>query len=545
MQLRSLEETEKAIECPLCAFAMSLISTKHPSPVQTSAAEGWARKDLYIWAEVDNDEGPSFGLTVGPQPWYTYNFSPPNTLERIPNRHFVVKLGDFDVIPESHNVASRRCHRNRIKTVVDYNRLEDWISTCRDTHEHQPVASISKKILRSLIANANLQMIDVQTLVVHSVCSLELPRYAASSYTWGSGGPIEEHSPGADDVGRLLLQSRSLINLDALPQTLREAILLVRSLGIPYLWVDQLCINQTPGPRKSQIIASMGAIYASAELVLAAAAGTDAEAGLPGSAPHPRREEDTLCRAFTASGSQIEVLKRRGGPERGLQDVHWLSRAWTFQEYAFAQRVLLVLPDEMYFICETSLRREAYSAHEPVSRPLVRELYLGSMPMHALRQIMRNADNYDWKAYAETVSEYSERSLTLERDRLNAFAGIVDQTDHDDIVALRTGIPMRFFGPGIAWDIAEWAVCDLRPTVASIAPSWSWVSARCPARYNFLEHQVMFYPTEEIHRDANQAAYAISYEPSPLSAGSVVGRPYLPFWENYRWHQAGLQALPH
>ena len=56
-----------------------------------------------------------------------------------------------------------------------------------------------------------------------------------------------------------------------LPRTIRDAMLLVRLLGIGYLWVDSLCIVQDDEEHKSKQIANMGKIYQEACFVILAA----------------------------------------------------------------------------------------------------------------------------------------------------------------------------------------------------------------------------------------------------------------------------------
>jgi hypothetical protein len=79
-------------------------------------------------------------------------------------------------------------------------------------------------------------------------------RYAALSYCWGS------NSYGELKRSHL---NKYLQHLDvgALPQTLRNAIAVTKSISVPYLWVDALCILQDSEEDKSHGISMMEWIY--------------------------------------------------------------------------------------------------------------------------------------------------------------------------------------------------------------------------------------------------------------------------------------------
>lgn len=74
-----------------------------------------------------------------------------------------------------------------------------------------------------------------------------------------------------------------------MPLTVNDAIQATREMGIRYLWVDALCIVQDDeGGEKLPHIKQMNRIYETAELVIVAMSGRDANAGLPGVRPWTR-----------------------------------------------------------------------------------------------------------------------------------------------------------------------------------------------------------------------------------------------------------------
>lgn len=156
---------------------------------------------------------------------------------------------------------------------------------------------------------------------------------------------------------------KAQISLDLLPPTLREAVLLASSLGIPYIWIDQLCVDRGSAQKLHETLVNMGTIYECAELVIVAASGASAESGLPGSPFSPRKEETIVAKGTNEFHEDMRLVISRvyGIQTLKLEEQPWSRRGWTFQEYALATRSLVVFPDEMIFICDTSMRRESYS----------------------------------------------------------------------------------------------------------------------------------------------------------------------------------------
>lgn len=90
----------------------------------------------------------------------------------------------------------------------------------------------------------------------------ECEAYVALSYCWGTNGNVLTTQSN--------LQSHiSGLVLESLPKTIRDAIVVTRSLNIRYLWVDALCIIQDLPEDFDREVVQMADIYASASLTIA------------------------------------------------------------------------------------------------------------------------------------------------------------------------------------------------------------------------------------------------------------------------------------
>jgi hypothetical protein len=92
-------------------------------------------------------------------------------------------------------------------------------------------------------------------------------------------------------------------------------------IGIPFLWVDRYCINQTNVQQKLTVIENMDKIYSGASLTIISAAGEDPHHGLPGVRGTPRQSqyqlEGEFCTYVGVPFPKVEVANSK-----------WSSRGW-------------------------------------------------------------------------------------------------------------------------------------------------------------------------------------------------------------------------
>lgn len=104
-----------------------------------------------------------------------------------------------------------------------------------------------------------IDCIDRQVVPAPTSC-----QFVALSYVWGTS-----------------VKPRPLDGAAKLPQTIEDAILVTRALGLQYLWVDSICITQNDGPDFLHQLHQMDLVYAEAELTIIAT-GCDSSSGLFG-----------------------------------------------------------------------------------------------------------------------------------------------------------------------------------------------------------------------------------------------------------------------
>ena len=145
---------------------------------------------------------------------------------------------------------------------------KSWYESCNTSH--------SACAKQPYIGQNEFRLVDLRSSPALYVCE-ELDRadkYAALSYRWGDQPPLKLTT---STIARFSTHGLSLHDL---PAKIKDVCRLCRSLEIPFLWVDCLCIIQDSVSDWNQQAIQMGSIFSQATVVIRAAAGHDCSHGL-------------------------------------------------------------------------------------------------------------------------------------------------------------------------------------------------------------------------------------------------------------------------
>jgi hypothetical protein len=149
-----------------------------------------------------------------------------------------------------------------------YEMINAWLHRCVNQHEHCRRSLDDIRPARLLDLEASLSDQDIRLVLIDDVGKQP---YATLSHRWGDKACVKLEKERLEGF-------RSRILLELLPQTVREAVKVCRSLLVRYLW-DALCIIQDEADDLAREIARMGSIYAGSLLTVAAEDSTDCESG--------------------------------------------------------------------------------------------------------------------------------------------------------------------------------------------------------------------------------------------------------------------------
>jgi hypothetical protein len=321
------------------------------------------------------------------------------------------------------------------------------------------------------------------------------------------------------------------IALHTLSQTIQDAIHATRKLGIRYLWVDALCIVQDDEASKVKEIDQMGKIYSNAALTISAASAAHATDGF-------------LHKPFTSNGCEIPFLLPDGKfgkvlvvpsqetkatafekvvevPNYPINYYHWRqqerlmnsvafrkkvaqtnprsedwpldTRAWAFQEHMPSPRLLIFGPDDVRWRCQVTelepLFPNPIRYHGAADRvPILRSPFVGYDPKHwtsvrGIRGVWATTTRQR-QLWVTVMTDFSNRSITVEQDRLPALAGIASQFEELSGEQYVAGYWVNCLP-----ELLPWVRKPLKPGKNNqpngelkeyLVPSWSWIAARQP-----------------------------------------------------------------
>ena len=343
---------------------------------------------------------------------------------------------------------------------VDINLVKKWMSLCETSH------NCGDKTVGKLPSQATLRVVDVRSL-----CVIKAPpdcKYAALSYVWG-GMNLSELSEGFSTA-----KERNYLPLK-LPRSITDAIGLCKMLEIDYLWVDSLCIIQQDSTDKYQQIEHMHSVYGNSYLTIIAAAGKDANGGLPGIGLVPRRVNSLVIKS--EGKSYIHTNK---DPIQIMKNSHWYSRGWTFQELVLSRRSLIFTENLCFFHCSNVIWTEeivlenSQIKNTPSVQESLRVLNLLRAPSK-----WRNNMSYFNEVYSPLLAEFTQRRLSRDEDAIAAFKGIL-QALQPVVGSFYWGVPERMLARGLLWKLHTNSYCDGPPADNRRRefPSWSWAGWR-------------------------------------------------------------------
>lgn len=270
------------------------------------------------------------------------------------------------------------------------------------------------------------------------------------------------------------LQSRKKgIEWETLPKTFQDAIVLVRHLGLRYLWIDSLCIIQDDKADWEKESATMASIYTNSILTIAATKSAGSDGGCFSHVPNNGRTHKIM--GLDKDGVNFVVYVRPQVSNWEKSPLPLYSRAWCFQERILSPRILHFEHNELKWECNAIIARE--SELVSTSRRTEKTNGLGNeSDPHSMNDVWR-----------KTVREYVGLDITYESDRLPALSGLAK---HIQQTYTRGRYLAGLWEDSLLEDLMWWVREEdthktSRPKQWR-APSWTWASLEGSIQHRIL-----------------------------------------------------------
>ncbi|KAJ3548455.1 hypothetical protein NM208_g1002 [Fusarium decemcellulare] len=330
-------------------------------------------------------------------------------------------------------------------------------------------------------------MKDIPRLILTSDTSRYSGRlkYAALSYSWGDkqDAAAQLKTQRANIFGHL-----GAIPLAAMTKVMQDAVYICHLLSISYIWIDALCIIQDAsketgfhGSDWDKESENMGLIFQNAHVTLCAASSRSChESFLERRLPSVKlsfRSDYNPAASGTYSMTHLRARVENYDP-LSLEDSHWWSRGWVFQEREMSTRLLIFGEVMMHFKCAYCERSEIGSEHHSAGLPM---LYAG-MIRH-LAEDPNAPMKIFYELYRDLAKAYSSKSLTYPSDRLPAISGFAKRIGEITQGKYLGGLWEETLYRDLLWkgmdrpaqcsSLAE-LIASRSPSSAPVSPSWSW-----------------------------------------------------------------------
>lgn len=443
--------------------------------------------------------------------------------------------------PSQASVSGRLIH-----PLCERGLLRQWIQSCRNWHGPNCYTPGWSEVITPL-AKVKVRLIDVdQRCLVFAPAAC---RYIVLSYVWGRAKVLQTTRSNVAALHRVNGLDE---NFKDIPTTIADSINLVAMIGERYLWIDSLCIVQDDPQEKHGQIANMDAIYGNAILTINAAAGQDANAGLPGIRPFSRKVEQLIL--------EYQPGRRLIAAQPILTDIvdnsHWNTRAWTYQERFLSRRSLTFTDSHVFFQCQRVVWCEDVAAEEKKIidyHQMEDYLPLDWSPernehMYKLHYALHVHKSTNWVEYLRTVEEYTPRMLSFDSDVLAAFAGMNKVLSSMFRSRLLYGLPESLFDCALLWQPAGTLIRRQSAKATSNSsgtyfPSWSWAGWKGKIVYEDIMPHLKMLSSELVRRTKPlvkwQKQTADGSLTTPISSTGEIGQYLLKPFENELpegWH---------
>lgn len=222
-----------------------------------------------------------------------------------------------------------------------------WLEICDKSHKcmHHSESYMPTRVLDVGCPPGKRQ------LKLHCSTPNETGKYIALSHRWGIGKAWRESRL----TSKTLAAFQTQIDFQKLPGTFQDAVIITRTLGIRFLWIDSLCIVQDNLEDWDREAKLMEDVFSSAYCTLAA---SDATANGFLNRPRKPRRIITMSPSLESNGYPYYVAENIDDFHGDVEESELNQRGWVLQERALSPRTVHFTKNQTYWECGNGVRSE-------------------------------------------------------------------------------------------------------------------------------------------------------------------------------------------
>lgn len=317
------------------------------------------------------------------------------------------------------------------------------------------------------------RLIDVKNLRLVTAGNLS-PKERYAAFSWS-------RRVGWDILEALRTNLESEFDFASLPLTIRDAVVLTRSLDIRYLWIDSICTIKDEGESWKREVESMGSIFRNAHCTIAATSARDLSDGFL--RPRPPRNSVSLRTPEGVAVSACEYIDDFQGDVDNAPLNKW---AGTFRERVMSRRIIHFAENQFYWQCGDGIRCETLTKisrygcqQEPSSTALLNLSRRFNFLLQDSKSPMPSLEEIGPGLHASQMlyEQFSSLELRWPSDRLEQIAEVEDFLAWEARTTAAFGLFDGDMARGLLWRRAD--IMPLAPISHSESfecPSWSWMA---------------------------------------------------------------------
>ena len=384
---------------------------------------------------------------------------------------------------------------HRVNMMDQYWKLaKGWLSECLGHHTRCKYVASAEDYYPTRLIDVRANSLSCE-LRLHSTNNGPIKEpYMTLSHCWGKARILQLTTL----TNERLKQGFALAEL---PPTFQDAIMVTRALGVNFLWIDALCIIQDSLVDWQHEATTMSQVYSNSMCNISALDAQDGTGGLFLYRENPNIPYCTFTARRKFRQKRIYKFAYTDVWSDSVQYAPLTRRAWVLQERLLAPRVLHFGKRQLLWECNHLRACEIYpkgmratnSVPDSLFRPdkFLKESF--STILHGVSDSAL-ASSQMYRAWKDLVQHYTRCNLTMSKDKLVAFSGIVKRLQPlfktDYLAGLwRDNLPEQLLWCVDFQDDGKRSLAgEERPKYR--APSWSWASIEAPVVQLSLERRV-------------------------------------------------------